>query len=236
MIGRWKDLCIDASDAHRTARFWGELLGLEIDLHPGGDASVRGAASEETIWINRVPEPRTVKQRVHLDVEVADVDAVLALGATMVRPASESGFAWSALTDPEGGELCAFEREGMATAPPARLYEMVVDTADATSSHAQAAWWSEVWGGTVVDDERGFSWIEGVPGLPFDAVDFIPVPEPKTVKNRIHWDITCDDVPKLVTRGARLLAEPAKATPWHVLVDPEGNEFCAFASDLGSSS
>jgi hypothetical protein len=230
VIARWKDLCIDASDAHRVARFWGELLGLEIDLHVDGDAALRGATPEETIWINTVPEPRTVKQRVHLDIVVASVEPVLELGASMVLPASESGFHWSVLADPEGGELCAFVREESPASPTARLCEMIVDTADAASSHAQAMWWTEVWGGTVVDDEQGYSWIEDIPGVPFDTIDFIPVPEPKTVKNRIHWDITCDDVPALVERGARILAEPTKATPWHVLADPEGNEVCAFPS------
>ena len=228
-LARWKDLCIDATDAHRTARFWGDLLGLEVDLHDDGDAALRGATPEETIWVNAVPEPRTLKQRVHLDVDVASVGAVLALGATMVVPAAESGFRWSVLADPEGGELCAFEREGVPASPPGRLFELVVDTADAASSHAQAAWWSDVWGGTVVDDDCGFSWIEGIPGTPFATVDFVPVPEPKTVKNRIHWDVTCDDVPGVVERGARVLAEPTAATGWHVLADPEGNEFCAFA-------
>ena len=228
MIARWKDLCIEASDAHRVARFWGALLGLEIDLHADGDAALRGAIPEETIWINTVPEPRTVKQRVHLDVDVASVEPLLALGASMVLPASESGFHWSQLTDPEGGELCAFEREGMATSPPGRLYEMVVDTGSTESSHAQAEWWAEVWGGTAVHDDRGFSYIGGIPGAPFEDVDFIPVPEPKMVKNRIHWDITCDDVAGLVERGAGILAKPTPSTAWHVLADPDGNEFCAF--------
>ncbi|MFL6205759.1 MAG: VOC family protein [Acidimicrobiales bacterium] len=228
-IARWKDLCIDATDAHRMARFWGAVLGLEVDLHDDGDAALRGATPEETIWVNAVPEPRTVKQRVHIDLDVASTDAILALGATPLVPAAESGFRWSVLADPEGGELCTFERDGLPTAPPA-LYELVVDTADALSAHAQAVWWGEVWGGTVVDDDRGFSWIEDVPGAPFDSIDFVPVPEPKTVKNRIHWDITCDDVPALVARGATVLAEPTPATGWHVLADPDGNEVCAFAS------
>ena len=80
----------------------------------------------------------------------------------------------------------------------------------------------------VVDDERGFSWLEDVPGCPFDSIDFAPVPEPKTVKNRIHWDITSDDLDGILARGATVLAEPTKPTPWHVLADPEGNEFCVF--------
>src|SRR5215204_6543488 len=107
-IARWKDLCIDAMDAHLVARFWGELLGLEIELHDDGDAALRGATPEQTIWVSAVPEPRTVKQRVHLDVETASLDSILALGATVTVPSSRSGFSWDVLADPEGGELCAF--------------------------------------------------------------------------------------------------------------------------------
>lgn len=229
-IARWKDLCLDATDAHRLARFWGAVLGLDVELHDDGDAALRGATPEETIWVNAVPEPKTVKHRVHLDVEVASVEPLLEAGATMVLPAEESGFSWSVLADPDGGELCAFVRNGQAPDPPARRYEIVVDTADAASAHAQASWWGGVWGGRVVDDDRGFSWIGQVPGVPFDAVTFVPVPEPKTAKNRVHWDLTCDDVSALVERGATVLAEPTAATPWHVLADPDGNELCAFPS------
>ena len=228
-IAAWKDLCIDATDAHLIARFWGQLLGLEIDLHDDGDAALRGERPEQTIWINAVPEPRTVKQRVHIDLAVASNAPVLAAGATMVLPAEQSGFHWSVLADPEGGEVCTFVHDDQAADPPARIGELIVDTADAASAHAQAEWWAGVWGGTVVHDDRGFSWIEAIPGVPFDSVDFVPVPEPKTVKNRIHWDVTCDDVPALLERGATVLAEPTRATDWHVLADPDGNEFCAFA-------
>ena len=224
-IARWKDLCIDAADAHRTAAFWGELLGLEVELHDDGDAALRGSTPEQTIWVNTVPEALTVKQRVHLDIETPSLDPVLALGATVKVPASESGLAWDQLLDPEGGELCAFVRgDG-----PTRVYEMGVDTVDAESAARMARWWADVIGGeVVVDDERGFSWIEDVPGLPFESIDFGPVPEPKTVKNRIHWDITSDDIDGILAKGATVLAEPTKATPWHVLADPEGNEFCVF--------
>jgi predicted enzyme related to lactoylglutathione lyase len=56
----------------------------------------------------------------------------------------------------------------------------------------------------------------------------VPVPEPKTVKNRIHWDITSADLPALLERGATVLAPPTARTPWHVAADPQGNEFCIF--------
>lgn len=228
-IGRWKDLCIDATDAHRVARFWGSLLGFEVELHDDGDAAVRGPSPEATIWINAVPEPRTVKQRVHVDLETSSVDPILALGATMELPASDSGFRWSVLRDVEGGELCVFERDPFPADPSARLYELVVDTATASSALAQAEWWAEVLGGTVGSDTaEGYAWVEGIPGVPFDGFAFVPVAEPKTVKNRIHWDITSDDVGDLVARGARVLAEPTDETPWHVMQDREANEFCVF--------
>ena len=105
---------------------------------------------------------------------------------------------------------------------------MGVDTVDADSAARMARWWAEVIGGEVVDDERGFSWIEDVPGLPFDSIDFAPVPEPKTVKNRIHWDITSDDLDGILARGRDGARRADQATPWHVLADPEGNEFCVF--------
>ena len=57
---------------------------------------------------------------------------------------------------------------------------------------------------------------------------FGDVPEPKTVKNRIHWDVETDDVQRLLDRGATLLRGPDDDIGWHVLADPEGNEFCAF--------
>jgi Glyoxalase-like domain len=227
-IARWKDLCIDATDGHLIGRFWGEVLGLDVELDDDGDAALRGERPEQTIWVNAVPEPRTVKQRVHLDLEAASLDPILELGATLLRPSSESSFAWELLADPEGGELCVFLRDGFPADPPGRLCEMIVDTADTASARAQADWWAAVLGGKAVDDERGFSFVQDVPGLPFDAIVLIPVPEPKTVKNRIHWDITTDDVGALVEQGATVQAEPTDQTRWHVLQDKEGNEFCAF--------
>jgi Glyoxalase-like domain len=59
-------------------------------------------------------------------------------------------------------------------------------------------------------------------------MDFAAVPEPKTAKNRIHWDVTVPSVAPLVEAGASVLREPGGDIRWHVLADPEGNEFCAF--------
>jgi hypothetical protein len=56
------------------------------------------------------------------------------------------------------------------------------------------------------------------------------VPESKTVKNRVHVDLRCDDMDaetaRLVALGARVLATTGPTDNWVVLADPEGNEFC----------
>ena len=80
-IARWKDLCIDATDAHRMAPFWGGRSAWRSSCTTTATPPCAAPPPEETIWVNAVPEPRTVKQRVHLDLDVASVEPVLALGA-----------------------------------------------------------------------------------------------------------------------------------------------------------
>jgi hypothetical protein len=99
-----------------------------------------------------------------------------------------------------------------------------VDSADPA---AQARWWAGIYGVAVTDNERWFT-LEGVRGMPILTMDFVRVPEPKTAKNRIHSDVTVPDVVALVEVGATVLREPDEEIDWHVLADPEGNEFCAF--------
>jgi hypothetical protein len=222
-IATYKDLCIDAVDPVALGEFWAPTLGLEVVGLDDGDVRLDGPTPQHGVWVNRVPEPVTVKQRVHLDVHAGSVDEVLARGAT---PVDLESFRWKVLKDPEGGELCVFERDEV---PAYKLYELGVDAGDA---HEIAAWWAEVFGATVqdnTDEETPFSWVEGVAGMPFESLVFQQVPEPKTVKNRIHWDVESGELQGLLDRGATLLREPHDGVDWHVLADPEGNEFCVFA-------
>jgi Glyoxalase-like domain len=221
-IATFRDLCIDAVDDAKMQVFWAETLGLDPVPDDGGTLDLVGPTPEHRVWINKVPEPVIVKQRVHLDVHAASAEEVLARGAT---PVDLESFRWKVLKDPEGGELCVFERE---VVPSYKLYEVVVDSRDA---HAIASWWAEVLGATVQDhdgDDDVFSYFEDAPGMPFEMV-FGDVPEPKTVKNRIHWDVWSSDLQGLLDRGATLLRGPDDDIDWHVLADPEGNEFCVFA-------
>ena len=74
------------------------------------------------------------------------------------------------------------------------------------------------------NDGKPFWWVGDVPAMPFESIVFDPVPEPKTVKNRIHWDLY-GDVGELLAHGATHLWDRPN---WTVLADPEGNEFCVF--------
>lgn len=58
------------------------------------------------IWINPVPEGKTVKNRVHIDV-FGDTDELVGLGATLLR-GRDGERNWDMLADPEGNEFCVF--------------------------------------------------------------------------------------------------------------------------------
>ena len=171
----------------------------------------------------RVPEERTVKGRVHFDVYAASVEDLIALGATVVAPAAGTGFGWTTMRDPEGNDFCCFVREEV---PAYRVHGMGIDSVD---SHAIAAWWADALGARLVDATRyGEGWwtVDHVTPDPGFTWDFAPVPEPKTVKNRIHWDLY-GTAEELLDRGASRAWDVPHGR-WEVLADPEGNEFCVF--------
>jgi predicted enzyme related to lactoylglutathione lyase len=112
-----------------------------------------------------------------------------------------------------------------------RFSEVCIDAADI---HALGAWWSTVlgWASEVTEDgdvllrapdETGPGWL------------FLPVPDGKVVKNRIHFDFTPDDqqaeVDRLIGLGARPVDIGQGDQSWVVLADPEGNEFCVLAAE-----
>ncbi|MBO9523578.1 MAG: hypothetical protein J7518_18765 [Nocardioidaceae bacterium] len=233
-IARFKELCLDVYDgpdgpSRDLGRFWAAVTGCEYKVSddPRDPGDVVGTEEGMGIAICPVPEKKAdVKHRVHLDINTDSVDSVLALGATVQR-AEDDEIHWTVMEDPEGGEFCAFVRDP-AKLTPYRTYELVVDTVNAASL---TDWWAEVFGATVHGTEHpDWRWLEDVPGMPFEAWVFSDSPEPKTVKNRWHWDVY-GDVEEFLARGATKLWEvPGKTRPiaWTVLADPEGNEFCVF--------
>lgn len=221
----WRALCIDATDVPTTAAFWAGALDWTADpVDAEGDVTLHGHGPGETIEVLSVPEPRTVKQRVHLDLRAESLDRFGGLD----RLSEADELPWTVLADPEGGELCVFTYD---TPPRHRLKDVVVDAVD----HAAIArWWAEVIGGTLTHSDDGYSHLDDIAGSTLESMDFVPVPEPKTVKNRIHWDVTLtpgSTIEDLVAAGASILRAEDDEITWTVMADPEGNEFCVFGED-----
>ncbi len=108
---------------------------------------------------------------------------------------------------------------------------------DAADPRRLATWWAEVLGWQIDDadpDEIEIAPADGS-GTPWL---FLPVPEQKTVKNRVHPDIRPPDGSSQAAELERLLGLGARPVDvgqgpdatWHVLADPEGNEFCLLRS------
>ena len=89
-----------------------------------------------------------------------------------------------------------------------------------------ARWWSRLLGGEVEVDDDGAT-LRTPGGL---AIDFLRVPEAKTVKNRLHLDLRSTDLAEATAQAVALGATRADdlydGGRWQVLRDPEGNEFC----------
>ncbi|WP_330347966.1 VOC family protein [Streptomyces sp. NBC_00582] len=124
MTSAIRHVTIDCSDAYALAGFWSEALGLprHEDDKPGDEEALIAGAG---LLFVTVPEAKTVKNRVHFDLQPQDrtreeeVERLLALGATLVSDMRRSdGTGWVVLADPEGNEFCVerAESERAATA------------------------------------------------------------------------------------------------------------------------
>jgi predicted enzyme related to lactoylglutathione lyase len=108
---------LDANDPELLADFWQAAIGFRTRAGDG-DPYVTLSDSEvgrplNHLTIQRVPEPKTAKHRLHLDLFVADdvqaIEELEALGATVQVPTSGPGYQGMRVTvmaDPEGGEFC----------------------------------------------------------------------------------------------------------------------------------
>lgn len=124
-------ITFDAANPPVLAKFWQVAMGYVEEPPPHGFDSWRAFAeannmpAEATdsygsaidpngegprLLFLKVPEPKTSKNRVHLDIAVADREAHVALliqnGATEIETRSEFGSTWTVMTDPEGNEFC----------------------------------------------------------------------------------------------------------------------------------
>jgi len=135
-------VAFDCADPGALAQFWLQALpGYQLQPPPPGFDSWEAFLEAQSVpreqWNSRsaivgdgprlffqqVPEPKTAKNRVHLDLHAgggpsvaideqrtnvrAEVERLTALGATLVEEHEEMGVVWAVMTDPEGNEFCA---------------------------------------------------------------------------------------------------------------------------------
>jgi predicted enzyme related to lactoylglutathione lyase len=107
-------LVIDAIDPERLTTFWCAMLGVEVDSSIGDGQFIVLSPTEDglTVGFQKVPEQKTTKNRVHLDLVVEDLDAatteIESLGGRWLEPGMTrdlEGFHWRTMADPEGNEF-----------------------------------------------------------------------------------------------------------------------------------
>ncbi|BCJ69760.1 VOC family protein [Polymorphospora rubra] len=241
MATRLVQINMKARDHSALGGFWAEALGW-------------GASSEEPGVTNLEPEgfvypdpvavcldlvtsqePKTVKNRVHVDLATTSaarqaemVARLKDLGATTADVGPDDA-PWTVMADPEGNEFCVLDPRPLYrdTGPIAAV---VVDCAD---PRAMARFWGEAMDWTphqVTDDNALLRSAKGVG--PY--LQFLRTPDVKTVWNHVHLDVRPYPGDDLEAEAARLRSLGATAIDldhdrWTVLADPEGNEFCLLA-------
>ena len=181
-------LVVEAADPAAMESFWAGALG--------------SAARRDLLTFRPQQRPKTVKNRVHLDLYVRDLAPLLDLGATIRGEYP----AWVTLADPEDNEFCAFRSTRLDDGPPARAFAVCTDSADPENL---ATWWAEVVGAEVRDGPDGTPrWLYGAAGWEALIWKFVRNDDERVVPNRWQWS---------------LRADPG------VTVDPQGNEFSVSA-------
>jgi len=105
---------IDCAEPQQLAPFWSEALGVSIQGDYGDFVFLaRPVDGGPVLGLQRVPEPRSGKNRVHVDLSggsrVTEVPRLVGLGARVVGEHEMPGLAWTVLADPEGNEFCVGE-------------------------------------------------------------------------------------------------------------------------------
>lgn len=130
MVSRFSEIVVDCEQPRRLAEFWCAVLGYRVldeeegaveigppDVSTEDDwaewqARLRREPSPPTIVFIVVPEGKTVKNRLHIDVspvetsQPEEVERLIALGATKADIGQGDDVSWTVLRDPEGNEFC----------------------------------------------------------------------------------------------------------------------------------
>ncbi len=118
MVSRAANFCIDAHEPRAQVAWWAQVLDDFVPEDEDDDedeAGLRGPGGRWLLFL-RVPEPKTVKNRMHICLRPVDrtrdeeVERLLGLGATVVNDLRDGDAGWAVLADPEGNEFCVLSR------------------------------------------------------------------------------------------------------------------------------
>ncbi|MFI6327905.1 VOC family protein [Micromonospora chersina] len=237
MATRLVQINMKARNDAELGAFWAEVLGWEISSEGPGVTNLEPEGfvypDPVAVYVDLVvsPEPKTVKNRVHVDLATTSaahqaelVARLKDLGATPVD-VGQGDVPWTVLADPEGNEFCVRE--------PRELYRdtgpIAAVVADCADPRAMARFWGTATDWTVHEVTNQQAVLRSAKGVgPY--LRFVRTPDAKTVWNRVHLDVRPYPGDDLEAETARLRTLGATVidldVPWKVLADPEGNEFC----------
>jgi hypothetical protein len=236
----------DAADVSAQARFWSEATGWPVTLdvedeaivEPPEDAEGRPTEPGILLVFVPVPEAKTVKNRVHVDLasrspehQAELVERLRRAGATPLD-IGQGAVPWIVLADPEGNELCVLEpRDEYAEAGV--IAAVVVDAPDPA---ALAPFWSAAAGWAVTESGERSATLTRPDGAG-PRLELLQSDDARLVKNRVHLDVApyagddqAAEVDRLLSLGASHADVGQGTQTWVVLADPQGNEFCVLSA------
>ncbi|MFE0464700.1 VOC family protein [Kitasatospora sp. NPDC058965] len=240
MATRLVQINMKALDDAALGRFWAEALGWGIDSEAPGVTNLEPVGfvypdpAAVCIDIIARPEPKTVKNRVHLDLATTStahqaelVARLKDLGATLAD-VGQGDVPWTVMADPEGNEFCVLEPRPVY-GDTGLIAAVVVDSTD---PREMARFWGEAMDWTVHEVADDFASLRSAAGVgPY--LEFVRTPDTKSGWNRVHLDVSPYRGDDLAAEEARLralgAADPGidqSGISWRILTDPEGNEFC----------
>ncbi len=238
MTTRLWAVTFDASDHLAQTRWWAKALGWDTVHEDDNEGAILSPTKQaNSIVFVPVPEPKTTKNRIHLDLGSESVEhqheiveRLTASGASRIDIGQPKDARWVVLSDPEGNEFCVVpppttsnaNRHGIGA-----ISAIAYDQQDVVVGR----FWKEALGWELAWDHDGYVGLRS--SYPGPLLMLGPPLAPKVGKNRVHFDVAPEsgddqvaEVERLIGLGARRVDIGQGDVPWVVMVDPENNEFC----------